>query len=1291
MIHIHNGGQARSDFRLQKLLCELQAVAPGIRNISARFLHFTAFNGEPDAAEIERLNVLLDYGEAFTGSIDGREILSVPRFGTQSPWSSKATDILHRCGLDRVLRVERGIAWYIDAANNLDEVSITPLAALLHDRMTEVVLLDRQDADGLFTTQAPIPVTFVPLGDDALAAIQVANVDLGLALADEEIRYLAAGYQKLGRDPTDVELMMFAQVNSEHCRHKIFKAAWTLDGERHASALFDYIRMTHDEHPGRVLSAYSDNAAVSRGYDARRFFPDRHHQYQYVEEPVHLLMKVETHNHPTAISPYPGAATGSGGEIRDEAATGRGAKPKAGMAGFSVSNMRMPDALQPWEVPEEQHYGKPARIASALEIMTDAPLGAAAFNNEFGRPALAGYFRTFEMHDTQQRLRGYHKPIMIAGGYGMIRDDHVHKASIPAGAALVVLGGPAMLIGLGGGAASSVASGSSDAELDFASVQRENPEMQRRCQEAVDRCWALGDDNPILSIHDVGAGGLSNALPELADGSGRGATIELRKVPNDEPGMSPLQIWCNESQERYVLALKPGSEDLFKTICERERAPFAILGTANDEGRLQVHDTHFDNYPIDLPMSFLLGDLPRVQRSAQHEGHTSHAFDGRTIDIATAAERILQLPTVADKRFLITIGDRTVSGLVVRDQMVGPWQVPVADCAVTAAGYDTLTGEAMAVGERTPLALHKAAASGRMAVAEAITNIAAARILRLADIALSANWMAACGAEGEDAALYDTVQALSLFCRELGIAVPVGKDSLSMQSVWQDNGEEKRVIAPLSLIVSAFAPVANVRQSLTPQLQQTNEDSVVLLIDLGRGYQRLGGSALAQVHDQSGGEAADIEQADDLVALFQGIQLLNAAGLLLAYHDRSDGGLFTTLCEMAFAGHLGLTIDITALGSNAAAVLFNEEAGAVVQLRCEDAAAVMDHFARTSLAGHVHEIGTVKSEHELHIKADERTIYRQSLPALQRLWSATSYHMQARRDNPACAREEYAALQDWQQPGLQCTTPYTAASLSAPVTGDTRPRIAILREQGVNGQVEMAAAFEHAGFDAYDVHMTDLINGHTDLQQFHGLAACGGFSYGDVLGAGGGWAKSILFNESLREQFAAFFQRPDTFSLGVCNGCQMLAQLRDLIPGAEHWPRFLRNRSEQFEARLSLVEILASPSILLRGMQGARLPIAVAHGEGRVSFDDPADAAHAIPAISYIEPNGQAASHYPANPNGSPDGLTGFTTTDGRATILMPHPERVFLSQQFSWLSADWQATEGPWLKLFRNARDWLN
>lgn len=1285
-LFIHDGSNARSGFRLQKLLVDIQALQPPVKSISARYVHFAALHEPLNHDDLDRLESLLAYGEPFTDDIHGLELLTVPRPGTKSPWSSKATDIAHICGLNKIQRIERGIAWTVALSDQDSQPAevLTDVLNLLHDRMTEVVLFARDAVSTLFQTAQPAPLEQIALSHDPIAALVDANERLGLALSQIELEYLAAGYADLGRDPTDVELMMFAQVNSEHCRHKIFNAGWTIDGEVREHSLFDYIRMTHQANPGRVLSAYSDNAAVSRGYDATRFFPDVNGGcYQYHDETVHLLMKVETHNHPTAISPYPGAATGTGGEIRDEAATGCGAKPKAGLTGFSVSNLRIPGYEQPWEI----DYGKPERIASALSIMIDGPIGAASFNNEFGRPALCGYFRTYEQPDAAGRIRGYHKPIMLAGGYGMIREPHVHKQEIPAGASLVVLGGPAMLIGLGGGAASSVAAGKSDAELDFASVQRDNPEMQRRCQEVIDRCWALGEDNPILSIHDVGAGGLSNALPELADGSGRGATLELREIPNAEPGMSPLQIWCNEAQERYVLALRPGSEALFEQICRRERAPYAILGEASGAGQLQLHDRHFHNQPIDLPMSFLLGDLPRMQRTAQRDKSSVEKFDSSGIKLETAIERVLRLPAVADKRFLITIGDRTVSGLVVRDQMVGPWQVAVADCAVTASGYGSPTGEAMAVGERTPLALIDAPASGRMAVAEAITNICAARILRLDDIALSANWMAACGADGEDAKLFDTVRAVSELCRELGIAIPVGKDSLSMQTVWHQAQQEHRVVAPLSLIVSAFAPIADVHRSLTPQLRTDVGSTRLLLIDPGRGRNRLGGSALAQVFNRQGGPVPDLDDAGDLIALFQAVQILNETGHLLAYHDRSDGGLFAALCEMAFAAHCGLAIDISPIGGDPLASLFSEEAGAVLQVRAEDIDTVRDTFAGTGLEDHVHDLGEVRAGHQLALMHNGSTLYETDLPSLQAIWSETSYRMQALRDNPDCAREEYLLLQDWRDPGLSVHAPFTKLPEIAIHT--RRPRVAVLREQGVNGQVEMAAAFERAGFESVDVHMTDLATGGLDLNGFSGLAACGGFSYGDVLGAGGGWARAILFNPQLRDLFADFFNRQDTFALGVCNGCQMLSQLQELIPGADHWPAFNRNRSEQFEARLSMVEVLESPSILFAGMGGARFPIAVAHGEGRAVFKHDNISA-AQPALRYIDNHGLPTEKYPANPNGSPDGFTGFTTPDGRVTILMPHPERVFLWQQYSWFPDEWTEADSPWMRLFRNARAWL-
>ncbi|MEX0951172.1 MAG: phosphoribosylformylglycinamidine synthase, partial [Gammaproteobacteria bacterium] len=1026
-MQILKGPRARSDFRLQKLLADVQAVCPAVTSLSAQFLHLLHTNTALTQTQTSQLAALLNYGESMPAApvITGIELISIPRFGTQSPWSSKATDIAHNCGLNNILRLERGIAWTIAATATLSAADMQMLKPLLHDRMTETLLDDRADLPRLFQTTAPMPVAVITLGNNAVAALQSANESLGLALSTEEIDYLATGYTKLGRDPTDVELMMFAQVNSEHCRHKIFNAAWTIDGAAREHSLFDYIRMTHSEHPGRVLSAYSDNAAVSCGYDATRFFPDGDGHYRYHREPVHMLMKVETHNHPTAIAPHAGAATGAGGEIRDEAATGRGAKPKAGMSGFSVSNLHIPDFPQPWEQP----YGKPDRIASALAIMLEGPIGAAGFNNEFGRPALAGYFRSFEQTDAHEQRRGYHKPIMIAGGYGMVRDAHVHKQDIAADSSLVVLGGPAMLIGLGGGAASSVAAGKSNADLDFASVQRDNPEMERRCQEVIDRCWGMGDANPIASIHDVGAGGLSNALPELADGSGRGARLQLRKIPNAEPGMSPLQIWCNEAQERYVLALKPGTEKLFRQLCERERAPFAILGTATDVAELKIHDAHFDNHPVNLPMPFLLGKLPRMQRTVSAVPSPVTTFNTDSIDLADATRRVLQLPAVADKRFLITIGDRTVSGLVTRDQMVGPWQVAVADCAVTASGYATLTGEALAIGERTPLAINNAPASGRMAIGEALTNLCAARVLQIEDVALSANWMAACGAPGEDARLYATVQAVSEFCRSLGIPIPVGKDSLSMQTVWHDGDTEKRVTAPLSLIITAFAPVADVQQTLTPELRTDIDATRLLLIDLGLGNNRLGGSALSQVYNDHGGDVPDIENAALLAELFRDIQLLNDSGYLLAYHDRSDGGLFATVCEMAFAGHAGLELDISTLGDDALAALFNEELGVVIQVRDNDVAAIRQRFADNGLAAHIHDLGSVNTTATISIQQNGNTLLSESLPALQACWAETSYRLQALRDNPDCAREEFTQLQDWQDPGLHVHAAFDTAGL----------------------------------------------------------------------------------------------------------------------------------------------------------------------------------------------------------------------------------------------------------------------
>ncbi len=1295
-MQIFHGSTAASDFRLKKLLSTLQLIDNHVQQLSASFIHFAHISEDLSTEEEKHLSELLDYGSS-RDDLDknGQLQLVIPRPGTISPWSSKATDIAHNCSLTKVLRLERGIAWSLITKDSkpIKTESLQSISQYLHDRMTETVLTSLEEASILFDETRPKPLQTVVLGDNGQTALEKANLELGLALSDVEIQYLLKSYEELGRDPTDVELMMFAQANSEHCRHKIFNSTWTIDGEKQDETLFSMIRKTFQTNPGHVLSAYEDNAAVAGGYSAERFFPDvEQHRYGYHEEDVNLLMKVETHNHPTAISPFPGAATGSGGEIRDETATGRGAKPKAGLTGFSVSNLNIPDFIHPWE----NDYGKPDRIVSALDIMIEGPIGGAAFNNEFGRPNLCGYFRSYEQLENETgRIRGYHKPIMIAGGYGMIRSEHVEKDRIPAGAKLIVLGGPAMLIGLGGGAASSMASGSSHEDLDFASVQRQNPEIQRRCQEVVDRCWAMGKSNPIISIHDVGAGGLSNALPELVSDSDRGAVFELRKIPNDEPGMSPMEIWCNESQERYVLAISAEHLEQFTRLCQRERAPFAILGEATAEQQLVLNDILFDNKAIDIPMSVLLGKLPRMLRSTQHGKNQFSDFDIQNINLKEAIKRLLRLPTIADKRFLITIGDRSVSGLVCRDQMVGPWQVPVADCAVSSSAYGHTVGEAMAMGERSPIALIDAPASGRMALAEAITNIAAARILQISDIALSANWMAACGQLDEDAKLFDTVSTISELCQSLGICIPVGKDSLSMNTIWQEQDVEqqsieRQVSSPLSLVITAFAPVADTRLSLTPQLRTLEQETLVVLIDLGRGKNRMGGSCLTQVYNHIGSATPDLDQPEDLKNFFRSIQLLNEMGLLLAYHDRSDGGLLTTLIEMCLAGRMGVSVSLDALPGEPAPVLFNEELGAVIQIRKDSLDAVNKVFATCGeLQQYVFVLGQTNTDKQFRIEKQGSTLFSESLEALQEDWSLSSYHMQSLRDNPDCAKQEYQQVCNMEDGGLFVTTTFDEKQLVPPIKTH-RPRIAVLREQGVNGQTEMAAAFDRAGFDAIDVHMTDLINRHVNLDSFSGLAACGGFSYGDVLGAGGGWAKSILFNSAIRDQFQHFFQREDTFAFGVCNGCQMLSQLRDLIPGAEHWPDFVRNHSEQFEARLVMVEIMDSPSILLNNMTGSMLPIVVAHGEGRVAYKNETDFQQVISSLRYVDNHGNATEAYPCNPNGSVSGETGFTTADGRFTIMMPHPERVFLRSQFSWLPESWKSENGPWMTLFNNARKWL-
>ncbi|KXX65665.1 phosphoribosylformylglycinamidine synthase [Marichromatium gracile] len=1296
------GAPALSDLRLRKLAERLSEHTARPLRVYAEYVHFAQLSRPLDWSEQQVLERLLSYGPSLPQhEPEGALALAVPRPGTISPWSTKATDIAHNSGLAAVERIERGIAYYVTLEDGTapEAALLARAAELLHDRMTQVVLGALEEAEQLFVRAEARALRRVDLLGGGRAALVAANTELGLALSDDEIDYLAESFGALGRNPSDVELMMFAQANSEHCRHKIFNADWTIDGEAQQRSLFAMIRNTTQCAPEGVLSAYSDNAAVIEGSMGQRFLADPDSGvYGAHAEPIHVLMKVETHNHPTAIAPDPGAATGSGGEIRDEGATGQGSKPKAGLCGFSVSNLRIPGFEQPWEV----DHGKPGRIVSALDIMLEGPIGAAAFNNEFGRPNLAGYFRTYEQTvpgfaEGEDELRGYHKPIMIAGGLGNIRAEHVNKQSFPAGTPLIVLGGPAMLIGLGGGAASSMATGASAEDLDFASVQRANPEMQRRCQEVIDRCWALGEDNPILFIHDVGAGGLSNALPELVHDGERGGRFELREVPNADPGMSPMEIWCNEAQERYVLAVDAARLERFRAICERERCPYAVVGEATESEALELGDRQLEDTPIDMPMSLLFGKPPKMHREVSHVSPRRAPLDTAAITLDEAVERVLGLPTVADKSFLITIGDRSITGQVARDQMVGPWQVPVADCAVTLSDYQGYTGEAMAMGERTPLALLDAPASGRMAVGEALTNIAAADIARIGDIKLSANWMAAAGHPGEDARLYDTVRAVGLeLCPALGIAIPVGKDSMSMKTVWQGpEGERREMTAPLSLIVSAFAPVRDARTTLTPQLRTDLGDTELLLVDLGRGANRLGGSCLAQVYGQLGEVGPDLDDPALLSGFFAAIQTLRAQGHLIAYHDRSDGGLLATLAEMAFAGRCGLDIDLAPLAGDDLAVLFNEELGAVVQVPSAALAAVLAEFEAAGLGDCVSRLGAPSVDGRVRIRRGEQTLFAATRAELQRTWSATSHRMQTLRDDPECADEAYARIADAADPGLNASLGFDPAEdISAPyVARGARPPMAILREQGVNGQVEMAAAFHAAGFECVDVHLSDVVAGRADLSRFRGLVACGGFSYGDVLGAGEGWAKTILFNARARDQFQAFFERADTFALGVCNGCQMLSNLHELIPGAGHWPRFVRNRSEQFEARTLMLEVAADTrSVLLAGMAGSRMPVAVAHGEGRAEFRDEAHlaAARAAVAVRYVENDGHVAEQYPANPNGSPEGIAGLTTDDGRVTIMMPHPERVFRTVQHSWHPDDWGA-DAPWMRLFRNARVWVD
>jgi len=1287
------GQRALSDFRIKKLNQTLRNIDPDITIIDVAYRYYAQLNSKIDEESMSRLTALLLSNEPVINLINqSKQVTVVPRIGTISSWSSKATDITHACGITMVTRLERGVCFAYEAPETMSIDQIKEIERILHDRMTESILHVDMTLASLFSEHTPQPLTEINLIVEGKSAIEQANHQLGLALSDDEIDYLCEHYRVMARNPTDAELMMFAQANSEHCRHKIFNADWVIDGEVRSEKLFAMIKSTTEANPGGVISAYTDNAAVIEGFKAERLLaslPNR--EYILSSEPIHIVMKVETHNHPTAISPFAGAATGSGGEIRDEGATGLGAKPKAGLTGFTVSHLRIPGYSQPWE----QDFGHSERMATPLEIMTDGPLGGAAFNNEFGRPNLLGYFRTYESSLPElpkNEIRGYHKPIMIAGGVGNVREEHACKIDIPSDAEIIVIGGPAMLIGLGGGAASSLASGSSSEDLDFASVQRGNPEIERRAQEVIDRCTAMGHDNPILLIHDVGAGGLSNALPEAVDHSKHGALLELREVDNAEPGMSPMAIWCNEAQERYVLVIEPARRAEFIGICERERCPYSLVGNLNDSKKLTVTDRHFQNNPVDIPMEVLLGKPPKMKREVTRVSYETKSLDLSGLQLEDVIERVLRFPAVADKSFLIHIGDRTVGGLSVRDQLVGPWQIPVSDVAITASGFESVTGEAMAMGERSPLAVINAPASGRMAVGEAITNIAAASIGALGNIKLSANWMAAAGHPGEDAKLFDTVKAISVdLCRDLGIAIPVGKDSLSMQTRWQEDGNEYRVVAPVSLIISAFAPVNAVRNHFTPDLKRIDEPSRLLLLDLGQGKERLGGSVLAQVYNLAGGFAPDIDVPASLKSFFDVIQVLLKRNLVLAYHDRSDGGLLTTISEMMFAGHLGASLRLSGSAEKVIRYLFNEELGGVIQVAESQIAAVKDVLESQQM--HWVDIGEVSADEQLTVYNDDEIIYRSGRVQLQRIWSETSYHIQSLRDNPDTALEEYDRILDAEDPGMKASLSFDLPDAKTPFTiATTRPKVAILREQGVNSQYEMAAVFMRAGFEAVDVHMSDLLNRQDSLEHYQGLVACGGFSYGDVLGAGGGWAKSILYSSLLRDQFAAFFARQDSFSLGVCNGCQMLSHLQELIPGGQHWPQFKTNKSEQFEARFSLVKIMPSPSIFLTDMAGSHIPIATSHGEGRAVFasEHMQQRAQAEVALRYIDNYGNIAQRYPDNPNGSTEGICGLTTPDGRATIIMPHPERVARTIQNSWHPDHW-GDNGPWFRMFQNARRYLD
>ena len=1295
---VKEGPASHSPFKLESLLRRLQSIDQNIDDLGARFIHLIDSKNDPDEEQDRILDSILEYGPDWPfGTDEGFKVFTLPRFGTTSPWSSKATDIAKVCGLTSIEKIERGVVFTL-ALKDKDSAPSKEAIEMLYDRMTEVVITDLKQAKEIFSSLEPQPFSDVDILSDGKKALETANIELGLALNNDEIDYLLEQFTKLNRNPTDAELMMFAQANSEHCRHKVFNADWVIDGVDKERSLFQMIKNTYEASSRNVLSAYKDNAAVIAGHKADWFLPHLDDQkYGRFHDEIHTMMKVETHNHPTAISPYPGAATGSGGEIRDEAATGRGAMPKAGLTGFSVSHLFIPGDLQSWE----KTIGKPDHIASALDIMLDGPIGGAAYNNEFGRPNILGYFRTFEEENKEESNTswGFHKPIMIVGGMGNISDSSVKKNDIDAGSLIIVLGGPAMLIGLGGGSASSLNAGSSDSELDFASVQRDNAELERRAQEVITRCFAMGvqnkedNANPIILIHDVGAGGLSNAIPEVADHSKMSADINLRDIDNAEPGMSPLEIWCNEAQERYVLSIHPDDLEVFDQVCKRERCPYAVVGEVATHGNLRLKDEVYDNYPIDMPMDVLFGKPPKTKLEITSE-QKSIIDDGlKGIDIEEAALKILRFPTVSDKTFLIHIGDRTVGGLVSQDQFVGPWQVPVSDVAVTLKDHFGVQGEAMAMGERSPIAVHNAAASGRIAVGEAITNILSAPIGDIADIKLSANWMSSIMTDRLKQDLYETVEAISVdFCSKIGITIPVGKDSLSMQTSWVNEEKQYKNTAPLSLVISAFSPIDDVNNVITPQLKDKSE-SILLLIDLGQGQNRMGGSCLSQIYNRSLGETPDIENPEVLKKFFNAITKLKSRMLIQAYHDRSDGGLFACVSEMAFAGNMGLDLSLEATNQEELLkLLFSEELGCVIQIQKGDLDDVLDILNEASLSNSIYPIGTVVKDKQISIKNNEFN-HSFDLKTLRQAWSKMSYEMQKLRDNPETAEEGFKKILDVNDPGLNPKIKFGPTQIDYKRLTKSSPKVAILRDQGVNSQIEMAVAFNKAGFNAYDIHMTDILNGQVNLDQYIGLVVCGGFSYGDVLGAGGGWAKSVLFNENAQNQFKTFFHREETFSLGICNGCQMMSQLKDLIPGADHWPRFVRNLSEQFEARLNMVEVLESNSIFLNGMEGSMIPIATSHGEGRVQYSNDGDMNALIEAsgvtIRYVDNFGQPAINYPDNPNGSESGFAGFCSEDGRSTIMMPHPERVMRTEQFSWCPDDWK-DHGPWARFFVNARDWI-